>query len=75
MTVHEPVTETVSGLTATEAREFHGVFVTSFIVFVVIALIAHALAWSWRPWGGHYTTTSMIDGVNHVAALITSAFA
>jgi light-harvesting complex 1 beta chain len=40
----------LSGLTENEAREFHGVFMTSFIGFTVIAIIAHVLAWSWRPW-------------------------
>ncbi len=66
--------DSVSGLTPQEAREFHGIFVTSFIVFVVVALIAHGLAWEWRPWGFH-GSTSMIDGASHVAALITSSFA
>jgi light-harvesting complex 1 beta chain len=40
----------LSGLTEGEAKEFHGMFVTSFIVFTVIAIVAHILAWSWRPW-------------------------
>ena len=40
-----------SALTEQEAKEFHGVFVTSFIIFTVIAVIAHFLAWQWRPWG------------------------
>ena len=40
----------LSGLNANEAREFHGAFVTGFIVFTVIALIAHFLVWQWRPW-------------------------
>jgi len=40
----------LSGLTESEAKEFHGVFMTSFISFTVIAIIAHVLAWSWRPW-------------------------
>ena len=40
----------LSGLSENEAREFHGVFMTSFIGFTVIAIIAHVLAWSWRPW-------------------------
>jgi light-harvesting complex 1 beta chain len=40
----------VSGLTESEAREFHGMFVTSFIAFTVIAIIAHFLVWQWRPW-------------------------
>ena len=39
-----------SGLSEAEAKEFHGVFVTSFIAFTVIAIIAHFLAWQWRPW-------------------------
>ena len=42
--------ETLSGFTAAEAKEFHGFFVTSFIGFTVIAVIAHFLVWSWRPW-------------------------
>ena len=40
----------LSGLTEQEAKEFHGIFVTSFIVFTVIAVVAHFLVWSWRPW-------------------------
>lgn len=40
----------LSGLTANEAKEFHSLFVTSFVVFTVIAIVAHILVWSWRPW-------------------------
>ena len=40
----------LSGLTEREAREFHGVFITSFVIFTVIAVIAHFLVWQWRPW-------------------------
>ncbi len=40
----------LSGLTESEAKEFHGIFVTSFIIFTVIAIIAHFLVWQWRPW-------------------------
>jgi light-harvesting complex 1 beta chain len=40
----------LSGLTESEAKEFHGLFVTSFIGFVVVAIIAHFLVWQWRPW-------------------------
>lgn len=58
-------TSTSSGLTDSEAREFHSIFVTSFIVFVAIALVAHFLVWSWRPWlpGPNGYTTSLLDGV------------
>lgn len=63
----------LSGLTENEAREFHGIFVTSFIAFTVIAVIAHILAWMWRPWlppaKGY---GSLIDGTgNAVASLLT----
>ena len=34
----------ISGLTEAEAKEFHGIFLTSFIVFVVVAIVAHILA-------------------------------
>ena len=40
----------LSGLTEQEAKEFHGLFMTSFIIFLVIAIIAHFLVWQWRPW-------------------------
>ena len=53
-----------SGLSAGEAQEFHRLFMTSFIVFTLIAIVAHFLVWSWRPWfpGPTGYTTSMIDG-------------
>jgi light-harvesting complex 1 beta chain len=40
----------LTGLTDREAKEFHSIFVGSFIGFTVIAVIAHFLVWQWRPW-------------------------
>ncbi len=40
----------LTGLTDQEAKEFHSIFVQSFIIFTVIAIIAHFLVWTWRPW-------------------------
>ncbi|MCB1743355.1 MAG: light-harvesting protein [Gammaproteobacteria bacterium] len=40
----------LSGLSDQEAQEFHKLFVTSFIVFTAIAVVAHILVWMWRPW-------------------------
>ena len=37
-------------LTPEEAKEFHKVFMTSFLIFTVVAIIAHVLVWNWRPW-------------------------
>lgn len=43
-------TESLSGLSEAEAKEFHKLFVQSFIIFTGIAVVAHVLAWMWRPW-------------------------
>jgi light-harvesting complex 1 beta chain len=40
----------LTGLTENEAREFHKIFVGSFLIFTVIAIVAHILVWQWRPW-------------------------
>lgn len=39
-----------SGLNEEEARAFHRYFVLGFISFTGVAIVAHVLAWSWRPW-------------------------
>ncbi len=64
--------DSTSGLTDAEAREFHSIFITSFIVFTVIAIVAHFLVWQWRPWlpGPNGYTTSMLDGVQYVKSLL-----
>ncbi len=41
----------MSGLSEQEAKEFHKVFVASFLGFTAVAAVAHLLAWIWRPWG------------------------
>jgi light-harvesting complex 1 beta chain len=65
-------TVSLSGLTEQEAKEFHGVFMTSFVVFTLIAIVAHILAWLWRPWlpgPNGYETSFLHDGVTTVAHL------
>ena len=63
----------LSGLTESEAREFHSIFMTSFVIFTVIAIIAHILAWMWRPWlpgpGGY---KAAMDGAIHYASIVSS---
>ena len=63
----------LSGLTEQEAKEFHGIFVTSFILFTVIAIIAHFLVWQWRPWfppeGGY---AALIDQVKLASGYLTT---
>jgi len=41
----------LTGLSEEEAHEFHGIFTKSFMGFLVVAIVAHMLAWGWRPWG------------------------
>jgi light-harvesting complex 1 beta chain len=63
----------LSGLTDQEAKEFHGIFMTSFIIFTVIAIIAHFLVWQWRPWlPGPQGYASLMDGVNYALSYLPS---
>jgi light-harvesting complex 1 beta chain len=46
---------------------------TSFIIFVAIAVIAHFLVWQWRPWlPGVNGYASLSDGVTTTLAQISS---
>jgi light-harvesting complex 1 beta chain len=42
--------KSLTGLTEEEAQEFHGIFMSSFTAFIGVAVLAHVLAWIWRPW-------------------------
>lgn len=66
----------LSGLTEGEAKEFHTIFMTSFIAFVAVALVAHILVWMWRPWlpGPQGYRTSMIDEVGTSVATLVQLF-
>jgi len=69
--------QSLSGLSDREAREFHALFVTSFIVFLVIAIVAHFLVWQWRPWfpgPGGYAAGSVIEEATRMASFIQYAF-
>ena len=57
----------LSGLTEAEAQEFHSLFVTSFIVFTIIAIIAHILVWFWRPWIPGPKGYALLDGAMSAA--------
>lgn len=64
---------TLSGMSDMEAREFHALFMTSFIVFTAVAVVAHILVWLWRPWlpsaGGY---RSAIDSATEFAGAFGS---
>ncbi len=61
----------VSGLTAEEARTFHGFFMSSTIAYIAIAVVAHILVWLWRPWFPSETGySSLIEGAKAALTLI-----
>ncbi|NIJ24451.1 light-harvesting antenna LH1, beta subunit [Sphingomonas japonica] len=63
-------------LTPEEAKEFHKLFMASFLGFTIVAIIAHFLVWSWRPWlPGPNGYASINDGVQVAQAVLTSFLA
>ena len=63
----------LSGLSEQEAKEFHRIFMVSFIVFTLIAIVAHILVWQWRPWfPGPEGYAAVTDGVQAVANSVLS---
>jgi light-harvesting complex 1 beta chain len=63
-------------LTPEEAKEFHKMFVSSFIIFTIIAIVAHFLVWSWRPWLPSVNGYAMVnDAVSLASNTITTFLA
>lgn len=60
-------TGSTSGLSEAEAKEFHALFIQSFLIFTAVAVVAHILAWAWRPWlPGPNGYASLVDGVTAI---------
>lgn len=55
-------------LTDAEAKELHKGFVVSMAFFVFVAVIAHFLVWSWRPWFGASKPFASIESVQQADA-------
>ncbi len=71
----EQNSNSLSGLSENQAKEFHKLFVTSFIVFLVIAIIAHFLVWQWRPWiPGPEGYGAITEGINTFADSVINRF-
>lgn len=59
-------------MTPEEAKEFHKLFLISFILFTLIAIVAHILAWMWRPWlPGEQGYAMLNDGAQYASAAIS----
>ncbi len=65
---------TFSGLTESEAREFHSIFVSSFVIFTLVAIAAHVLVWMWRPWLPGIHGYAEIDTGIKTAQLLVSQY-
>jgi light-harvesting complex 1 beta chain len=75
MSDRDPRSETFSGLTEQEAKEFHSIFVTSFVIFTIVAIVAHILVWFWRPWlPGVNGYSELQTGVQHAQLLFSHVF-
>lgn len=61
---------TLSGLNQEEAREFHAIFITSFLFFTGIAVVAHFLVWLWRPWFPGIDGYSMMNDATEKLATV-----
>jgi len=71
----EQPTGSLTGLTPEAAKEFHRIFMINFILFTLVAIIAHVLVWIWRPWLPGEDGYSSIEGaVQMAAALISPTF-
>ena len=67
--------ESISGLSENEAKEFHGVFMTSFLGFTAIAVLAHILVWMWRPWIPGDDGYAAVNSVNETATAFLTMIA
>jgi light-harvesting complex 1 beta chain len=67
MAKSEEKTSSLSGLSDAEAQEFHKIFVSSFIMFTAIAVVAHVLAWMWRPWLPGPNGYGMLESAQSIA--------
>ncbi len=65
------VDTSTSGLTEMEAKEFHGLFISGFVGFTVVAIVAHVLVWSWRPWLPGTKGYALLDSaINALTSLV-----
>ena len=69
---------TLSGWSEREAKEFHAIFVTRLIAFLVVAIIAHCLAWQRRPWlpgvQGYADASTVVEEATRMASCLQYAF-
>jgi light-harvesting complex 1 beta chain len=63
-----PNTVSLSGLSESEAQEFHKYYLQGMWIFVAIAVVAHFLVWMWRPWIPGPEGYASLEGVQQAAS-------
>ena len=63
--------QSMSGLTEAQAKEFHGLSMTSFLIFTGIAVMAHFLAWAWRPWFPGVNGYGAVEVAHNVVSMLS----
>ena len=75
MSERDARTGSMSGLTEAEAKEFHKLFMGSFILFTLIAIGAHILVYMWRPWLPAASGYSEVkDGIEMASQMVSAFF-
>ncbi|MER0238633.1 light-harvesting antenna LH1, beta subunit [Fulvimarina sp. MAC8] len=62
---------TLTGLTEREANEFNSLFLKSFAGFTLVAVIAHILVWTWRPWLQTPEVSASLDIARPLLSMLT----
>lgn len=60
----------LTGFSESEAQEFHKLFIQGFMIFTMIAVIAHILVWMWRPWFAGPQGYASLDAQQAVTSLL-----
>ena len=67
--------DSLSGLTEAEAKEFHRIFMGSFLLFTIVAIVAHVLVWMWRPWfPGEHGYAELLVGAKMASQTVLGYF-
>ncbi len=70
----DETTNTLTGLTSQEAKEFHRIFMMGFIGFTIIAIVAHFLVWNWRPWFPTVNGYTELQDAAQYAAMLAQSY-
>ena len=61
----------LSGMSESEALEFHKSYIQGMMIFTAIAVVAHIFVWFWRPWIPGPNGYASLDGITEtVSALL-----